>query len=140
MKIPILLQNIAKKRNQYTNCTSQFHYLKFKLVNFPFLSSTIPAATAYGVYISKLIRYSRACISYHEYLLTRKLLNQEFQMVKLKSFLRKFYGRHHEMVVRYGITVSQMISDMFLTSLLQSPFPFMNVTYQIRIFTGFVIT
>lgn len=93
----------------------------FPIVNFPFLSSNFPAAPAYGVYISQLIRYSRACISYHDFLdrgllLTRKLLNQEFQMVKLKSSLRKFYGRHHELVDRYGITVSQMISDMFLTS------------------------
>ena len=46
--------------------------------------------------------------------ITRKLLNQYFQMVK--SSLSKFYGRHHELVDRYGITVSQMISDMFLTS------------------------
>ena len=81
----------------------------------------MPAAPAYGVHISKLIRYSRACISYHDFLdrgllLTRKLLNQEFQMVKLKSSLRKFYGRLHELVDRYEITVSQMISDMFLTS------------------------
>ena len=74
-------------------------------------------------YISQLIWYSRACISYHNFLdfldrgllLTRKLLNQEFKMVKLKSSLRKFYGRHHELVDRYGITVSQMISDMFIT-------------------------
>ena len=92
----------------------------------------------YGVYISQLIRYSRACISYHDFLdrgllLTRKLLNQEFQMVKLKSSLRKFYGRHHELVDRYGITVSQMISDMFITSFI-IPFPFMNVTYRIRLY------
>ena len=44
------------------------------------------------------------------------MLKQEFQMVKLKSSLRKFYGRYHELVDRYGITVSQMISDMFLMS------------------------
>jgi hypothetical protein len=29
-------------------------------------------------------------------MLTRKLLNQEFLLVKLKLSLRKFYGRHHE--------------------------------------------
>ena len=91
------------------------------IVHFPFLSRNIPAAPAYGVYISQLIRYSCACISYHDFLdrrllLTRKLLNQQFQMVKLKSSLRKFYRRHHKLVGRYGITVSQMISDMFLTS------------------------
>ena len=93
----------------------------FPIVNFLFLTSNIPAAHAYGVYISQLIRNSRACISYHDFLdrgflLTRKLFNKEFQMMKLKLSLRKFYGRHHELVDRYGITVSQMISDMFLTS------------------------
>ena len=34
----------------------------FLIVNFPFLCSNIPAAPAYGVYISQLIRYSRAPI------------------------------------------------------------------------------
>ena len=90
----------------------------FPIVNFPFLCSNIPAAPAYGVYISQLIRYSRACISYQDFLdrgslLTRKLLNQGFLMVKLKSSLRKFYGRHHDLVDRYGKSVSQIIIDMF---------------------------
>ena len=31
----------------------------FPIVNFPFMSSNIPSAPAYGVYISQLIRYSR---------------------------------------------------------------------------------
>jgi hypothetical protein len=38
------------------------------MVNFPFIYSNIPAAPAYGVYISQLIRYSAACGSYHRYL------------------------------------------------------------------------
>ena len=51
----------------------------FPIVNFPFMSSNIPAAPAYGVYISQLIRYSRACASYRDFIdrglqLTRKLL------------------------------------------------------------------
>ena len=36
----------------------------------------------------------------------RKLLNQGF-LVKLKSSLRKFYGRHHDLVDRFGISVWQ---------------------------------
>jgi hypothetical protein len=39
---------------------------------------------------------------------TRKLRNQEFLLVKLKSSLRKSYGRHHDLVDRYGIPVWQM--------------------------------
>ena len=72
---------------------------------------SIPAAPAYGVYISQLIRYSRACGSYQDFLnrgllLTRKLLNQGFLLVKLKSSLRKFYGLHHDLVDRSGISVT----------------------------------
>ena len=33
----------------------------FPIVNFSFISSNIPAVPAYEVYISQLIRYSRAC-------------------------------------------------------------------------------
>jgi len=39
----------------------------FPIVNFPFICSNIPAAPACGVYISQLIRYSRACGSYHDF-------------------------------------------------------------------------
>ena len=53
----------------------------FPIVNLPFICSNIPAAPAYGVYTSQLIRYSRACGSYQDFLdrwllLTRKILNQ----------------------------------------------------------------
>jgi hypothetical protein len=90
----------------------------FPIVNFPFICSNIPTAPAYGVYISQLIQYSRACGSYQDFLdrellLTRKLLDQRFVLVKLKSSLRKFYGHHHDLVDRYGISVSQMTTDMF---------------------------
>jgi len=51
-----------------------------------------------------------------ELLLTRKLLNQGFLLAKLNSSLRKIYGRHHDVVDRYGISVSQMTMDMFRLS------------------------
>ena len=35
-------------------------------------------------------------------LLTRKLLNKGFLLAKLKLSLRKIYGRHHDVVDRYG--------------------------------------
>jgi len=55
-------------------------------VNFPFLCNNIPAASAHGIYISQLIRYSRACGSYQDFLdcgllLSRKILNQGFLLV-----------------------------------------------------------
>ena len=90
----------------------------FPILNFPFICSNVLAAPAYGVYISQLIRYSRACGSYQDFLdrgllLTRKLLNQGIVLVKLKSSVRKLYCPHHDLVDRYGISVSQITTDMF---------------------------
>jgi hypothetical protein len=75
-----------------------------------------------------MIQYSRACGSYQDFndrglLLARKLLNQGFLSVQLKSWLRKIYGHHHDLVDRYGISVSHMTMDMFhLSSILPDPF------------------
>ena len=87
----------------------------FPIVNFPSICSNIPAAPAYGVYISLLMRYFSACGAYYDFLdrgllLTRKILNQWFLLVKLISSLRKFYCCHHDLVDCYEISVT---TDMF---------------------------
>ena len=92
-------------------------YFNFSIVNFPFICSNIPAATAYGVHISQLLRYSRAGGSYQDVLdrsllLTRKLLNTGFLVVQFKLLLRKLYGRRHDLADRYGISVSLMTTNM----------------------------
>ena len=92
--------------------------INFVIVNFPFIFSNIPVAPEYAVHISQLIRHPPACGSYNVFLdrgllLIRKLLNHGFLLVKLKSSLRKFYGRHYDMVDSYGIYVSQITTDMF---------------------------
>ena len=73
--------------------------LNFPIMNFPFICSNIPAAPVYGVYISQLIRYSRACRSYQSVLdrgllLTRKLLNQGIILVKVEAIT--CFGHHFE--------------------------------------------
>ena len=73
----------------------------------------------------QLIRYFRACGLYHVFLdrrllLTEKLLNQEFLVVRMMSSIRKSYGCHHDLVNLYGISASPMNTDMFLLSYLQS--------------------
>ena len=75
--------------------------------------------------ISQCIRYSRYCGSYNDFhdrglQQTRKLLNQGFLVVKLKSLLRTFYGGHYDLATRYGISVSQMTMYMFRLSLSES--------------------
>ena len=79
----------------------------FPIVNFPFICSNIPATPAYRVYISQLTLHSTDC-AYQDFIdreLTRKRLNQRFLLAKLKSSLRKFHGRHHDLVDRYRKSV-----------------------------------
>ena len=90
----------------------------FPIVNFPFLSSNIPSAPAYGVYVSQLIRYARTCSNYQDFMdrgkvLTTKLLSQRYQKTKLVATLKKFCGRHHDLVNPYNVTVSRIVSDVF---------------------------
>jgi len=57
-----------------------------------------------------------------------ELLNQGFLLVKLKSLLRTFYGRHHDLVDCYAISVSQMTTDMFHLQTLPGPFTIHDLT------------
>jgi hypothetical protein len=112
--VPLLIDSEGRLGTKPYDKRDDFN---FPIVNFPFICSNIPAARASGVYISQMIRYSRACGSYQDFLdrgllLTSKLLNQWFLLLKLKSS-RKFYSRHHDLVERYGISVSQMTTDIF---------------------------
>ena len=89
------------------------------MVNFPFTSSNIPASLVRGVYISQLIRYSRACAQYNDLLdtaqlMTQTLLKQGYVAPRLKSSQQKFYGCHQDLVDRYEISISQMTMDLSL--------------------------
>ena len=72
---------------------------------------------AYGVFISQLIRYARACSSYECFILrarrlSSKLLKQGYLVERLKSSFRKFYGRYGDLVEQYGVTLSRMLNDI----------------------------
>jgi hypothetical protein len=60
----------------------------FKIINFPYMCSNIPASPAYGVYISQLIRYARASSNYSDFLkchrhLRNRLLDQGYNKIRL---------------------------------------------------------
>jgi len=74
----------------------------FHIVSFTFICNNDPAEE----YVAQLIQYSRGCDSYHDFLdrwllLTRKLLNQELVLGRLKSSLRRFYGNHIDLGSHY---------------------------------------
>ena len=59
----------------------------FPIVNFPFLSSNIPAAPAYGVYVSQLIRNARACSKYQDFIERGKVLTTVFLILPSIAFI-----------------------------------------------------
>ena len=86
----------------------------FTIINFPNLDSNIPLSPAYGVYISQLIRYARACSTYDDFLkrhkhLCCKLLNQGYSRERLVSTFKRFFGRHHELVDKYDVHLRHMV-------------------------------
>ena len=65
----------------------------FHIVNFPFMSSNIPSAPAYGVYASQLIRYAHYCSNYSDILschraLVTRLLSQGYKVNFCPTHLR----------------------------------------------------
>ena len=86
----------------------------FHITNCPFLSSNIPSSPAYGVFISRLIPYDRACYSYECFMLrmarlSSKLIGQGHVRERLKSSLRKFYDRYGDLIKNYEVCLSQML-------------------------------
>ena len=49
----------------------------FAIVSFPFLCSNVPLSPDYGVYVSLLIRYARACHAYDDFFKARQTTNQK---------------------------------------------------------------
>jgi hypothetical protein len=61
-------------------------------------------ARAYSTYDQLLIQNS---------LLTNKLMSQGFLLSRLKAAFRKFYSRYNDVVRQYGLSLDQMLSDVF---------------------------
>ena len=70
--------NLLFIRDKSNNITTKLYDKRdafgFHIVNFPFMSSNIPSAPAYGVYVSQLIPYARCCSNYSDFLLCHRAL------------------------------------------------------------------
>ena len=101
-------------------CTSLYDKrddFNFHITNFPFLSSNIPSSPAFCVFISQPNRYARACSSYECLILramrlSNKLLGQGYVKERLKSSLRKFYGRYGDLTKQYEVPLFRMLHDI----------------------------
>jgi hypothetical protein len=89
-------------------------YFNFAIVIFPYICSNIPLSPAYGVHISQLIRYARACSAYDQFLiqgtlLAHMLISQGFLQSRLMSAFRKFYGRYNDLIHNYKLSLSHNV-------------------------------
>ena len=114
-----LLLSIGRNGQLHTSIYDKRDDFNFHITNFPFLSSNIPSSPAYGVFISQLRRYSRACSSYECFILrarrlSSKLLKQGYLAERLKSSFRKFYGRYGDLIQQYEVSLSRMLNDILI--------------------------
>ena len=81
-------------RDKSNNITTKLYYKRdafgFHIVNYPFMSSNVPSAPAYGVYASQLIRYAHCCSNYSDFLLghralVTRLLSQGYIVNRLRN-------------------------------------------------------
>ena len=56
-------------------------------------------------------------------MLTTKLLSQGYQKAKLVATLKKFYGRHYDLVNPYNVAVYRVVSDDFANNAPLVDFP-----------------
>ena len=112
--------NLLFTRDENNNITTKLYGKRdvfgFHIVSFPFMSSNIPSAPAYGVYASQLIRYARCCSNYSDFLsrhkaLVTRLLSQGYRINRLSNTFKKFYGRHTDLVGQYKKNVCEMLAD-----------------------------
>ena len=106
-----LLLSIGRDGQHHTFLYDNRDDFNFHITNSPFLSSNTPSSPAYGVFISQLIRYTRTSSSYECFImravrLSNKLLGQGYVKERLRSSLRKFYGRHGDLIKQYEVPLS----------------------------------
>ena len=86
----------------------------FQIINYPYLDGDVPRATSYGIYISQLIRFARACSSVEDFnlrnrVITEKLLNQGYRFHKLRKTFTKFYHRNLQLISKYKCNMKTLM-------------------------------
>ena len=110
----------------------------FNIVNYPHLDGDVPRATSYGVYISQLIRFARACTSVEDFhirnrAITEKLLKQGYRYHKLRKTFSKFFYRNQTLINKYKCNLKT-----FLRQGISHPEFYGDVIYKLRKILGHV--
>ena len=75
----------------------------FAMHNYPHLDSNIPCMPTYGVYISQLIRFAKACDTYPDFLTRHQrfvftLMRQRFKYDLLCRKFKQFFRSHFDLI------------------------------------------
>ena len=128
-----LLLSIGRDGQLHTSLYDKRDDFNFHITNFPFLSSNIPSSPAYGVFISQLIRYARASSSYEYFILravrlSNKLLGQGYVKERLRSSLRKFYGRYGNLIKQYEAPSPECYTTFWMMIIYSDTFYWSGIT------------
>ena len=90
----------------------------FGIVNFPFTTGNIPKRIGTSVFISQLVRYSRACFKYPPFrtaatTLITKLLKQGLGKQELRNSLKRFY-QNYNIKTLYAVSLTALAKDLDL--------------------------
>ena len=108
----------------------------FDIVNFPFLDGDVPRRTSYGVYISRLIRFTRASSNVCDFncrnkALPAKLLRQGYHYHKLRKTFSNFYRRLSGLVEKYNASLRKLLQQG-----ISEPEFYGDLVYRIRKIVG----
>ena len=99
--------SISICNNKYvTEVYDKRENFNFKIVNYPYMCSNIPAKPTYGVYVSQLIRISRICDNYVSFVKRYRLLTEVWYN-KLSISFKKFSRRHSMLFNKYAVSVKR---------------------------------
>ena len=137
-----LLLSIRRDGQLHTSIYDKRDDFNSHIKNFPFLSSNISTSPAYGVFIPQLIRYARACYSYGCFILratrlSNKLIEQGYVKKRLKSSLRKFYGRYGDLIKQSYLLRTPGPVPLGLACVLlvaTNPFPNLSLFFLTKLF------
>ena len=101
-KIPFQTKNYKKCYNSTTQSIKNFNYTKNWIWIFG-RCYVVTTVTQPGLTLCFILRAAR---------LSSKLLRQGYVMERLKSSLRKFYGRYGDLIKHYEVSLSQMLHDI----------------------------
>ena len=115
LDINIKINNIQTITTKLYDKRNDFN---FTVNNFPIMSSNILFDRTHGIIISQLLRYSKVCLKYDDFInvariLVNKLINQYFDKKILKTQTSNFYDKYYHMIQKYKCTKKRMIQDIF---------------------------